>query len=40
MMLLQVFKIKSGDVQKMSPMEAAMYQKAINEGRIAKGRKR
>ena len=38
--LIRVFSIKSGGSKKMSRAEAAMYQRSINESRLAKRRKR
>lgn len=40
MTLIRVFAIKSGGEKKMSRQEAAMFQRSINERRLAKGRKR
>lgn len=38
--LIRVFSIKGGGEKKMSRSEAAMYQRAINDQRLAKHRKR
>ena len=38
--LIRVFAIKNGDTKKMSPHEAAMYQRAINDKRLASRAKR
>lgn len=40
MTLISVFSIKGGNQQKMSKSEAAAYQRAINDSRIKKNRKR
>lgn len=39
MALIRVFSIKGGNQKKMSPSEAAMYQRAINDKRLAKRRR-
>ena len=40
MTLITVFDIKGGGEKKMSRAEAAAYQRALNESRIRKGKKR